>query len=228
MEAEEILQLLDSYWFQNRFFTHKHDDQESKVSAMTNPSVLKVSVQLRPNLQVRSYSDQGLAQDVSFSQETESSPNSVILKPKLQKMFSGKEVIQFSNNEADEVKPKPPKGKTTTRRKDMSRSLSELEFKELKGFMDLGFVFTEEDKTSSSLVSIIPGLQHWGKIGVNENNWEKVSRPYLSESWGALNQIEAYNPLMKWKIPAAVHDEINMKDQLRVWAQTVASTIRRS
>lgn len=224
MEAEEILQLLESYWFQHGFFTHKHDDQESMVCAMPNPKLLEVSVQHRPTLQVRSFSDQGIVNDASFSQETATSPNSV--KPKLQKIFSGKEITQSLNDEADEEKPKPPEGKTRQRRKDMSKSLSALEFEELKGFMDLGFEFTEEDKSSSCLVSIIPGLQHWGEIDVNENKWEKVSRPYLSESWGVLNQRKAYSPLMKWKTLGSVHEEINMKDQIRVWAQSVASTVR--
>ncbi|CAI9759991.1 unnamed protein product [Fraxinus pennsylvanica] len=223
MEAEEILQLLDSYWFQHGFFTHKHDNQESMVCAVPNPSLLEVSVRHRQTLQVRSFSDQGIVHDACFSQETATSPNSV--KPKLQRILSGKEITQSSNDEADEEKPKPTKGKTG-RRKGMSKSLSELEFKELKGFMDLGFEFTEKDKSSSCLVSIIPGLQHWGEIDVNENNWEKVSRPYLSESWGVLNQRKAHSPLMKWETLGSVHDEINMKDQLRVWAQSVASTVR--
>ncbi|CAA2977950.1 Hypothetical predicted protein [Olea europaea subsp. europaea] len=226
MEAEEILQLLDSYWFQHGFFTHKHEDQESMVCAVPKPSLLEVSVQHRPTLQVRSYSDRGTVHDGSFGQETATSPNLVMLKPKLQKIFSGKEITQSINDEADEEKPKHPKGKMRPRLKGMSKSLSELEVKELKGFMDLGFVFTEEDKRSSSLVSIIPGLQRWGEIDVNENNWEKVSRPYLSESWGVLYQRRAYNPSMKWKTAASVCDEINMKDQLRVWAQYVASTVR--
>ncbi|KAM1105151.1 hypothetical protein ACFX13_013746 [Malus domestica] len=40
------------------------------------------------------------------------------------------------------------------KKKSESKSLTDLQFEELKGFMDLGFVFSEEDK-DSNLVSII-------------------------------------------------------------------------
>ena len=33
-------------------------------------------------------------------------------------------------------------------KKNFSKSLSDFEFEEFKGFMDLGFVFSEEDKTN--------------------------------------------------------------------------------
>ncbi|CAN1142444.1 hypothetical protein LINPERPRIM_LOCUS26028 [Linum perenne] len=68
--------------------------------------------------------------------------------------------------------PLPPKSKskaTKARRRrakkesggPASKSMSSLEFEELKGFMDLGFVFSEKDK-ESSFVSILPGLQRLG------------------------------------------------------------------
>jgi hypothetical protein len=49
--------------------------------------------------------------------------------------------------------------------------------------MDLGFVFSEEDK-DSSLASIIPGLQRFGKNAEEEENSNEpaVQRPYLSEA----------------------------------------------
>ena len=45
-----------------------------------------------------------------------------------------------------------------------SKSLTSLEFEELKVFMDLGFVFFEKDKDYLKLVSILPGLFRLGKI----------------------------------------------------------------
>lgn len=94
--------------------------------------------------------------------------------------------------------------------------------------MDLGFVFSEEDK-DSSLVSIIPGLQRLGKKdgeeeigGVDE---AKVSRPYLSEAWHGLERRKKEDALMNWRLPA-LRNEMDMKDNLRWWAHTVASTLR--
>ncbi|OVA13188.1 Protein of unknown function DUF1685 [Macleaya cordata] len=119
------------------------------------------------------------------------------------------------------------------RNRGSSRSLSDLEFNELKGFMDLGFVFSEEDKNSSTLVSIIPGLQRLGKRESDQIDDETIidehegliSRPYLSEAWDILDQRKEENPLMNWRIPA-LRSEIDMKDHLRFWAHTVASTVR--
>ena len=93
--------------------------------------------------------------------------------------------------------------------------------------MDLGFVFSEEDK-DSSLASIIPGLQRLGKSDEEEEDSElgsSVQRPYLSEAWKAQERRKKENPLVNWKIPA-LNNEIDIKDSLRWWAQTVASTVR--
>ncbi|CBI22018.3 unnamed protein product, partial [Vitis vinifera] len=111
--------------------------------------------------------------------------------------------------------------------KGSSKSLSDLEFEELKGFMDLGFVFSEEDK-NSKLVSIVPGLQRLGKKGEDGENIEKseVSRPYLSEAWGVLDRRrKEMDGLLNWRIPASAN-EMDMKDHLRLWAHTVASAVR--
>ena len=109
--------------------------------------------------------------------------------------------------------------------------MSDLEFEELKGFMDLGFVFSEEDK-DSSLASIIPGLQRLRKKEEEEEENEdcdeiSVPRPYLSEAW----EVQEYdrrkkeNSLVNWKMPA-INNETDMKESLRWWAHTVASTVR--
>lgn len=117
------------------------------------------------------------------------------------------------------------------RRKSESKSLSELEFQEVKGFMDLGFVFSDEDK-DSRLVSILPGLQRLGRNvegsegvdGFEETT--SVSRPYLSEAWDFGGEEERVkNPLMDWRIPS-FGNEMELKDHLKFWAHTVASTVR--
>ncbi|KAI3465855.1 hypothetical protein Pfo_022518 [Paulownia fortunei] len=123
-------------------------------------------------------------------------------------------------------------GQDRRKRRRSSRSLSELEFEELKGFMDLGFLFSDKDK-DSRLVSIIPGLQRLGKNEEKEldKGLREVSvprRPYLSEAWDVLEDDEKgviKNPLVDWRIPA-FGDEMELKDHLRSWAHTVASTVR--
>ncbi|KAI5661913.1 hypothetical protein M9H77_21236 [Catharanthus roseus] len=231
MAAEEILQLFDSYWLEHNIFKAKpiptkpipdqehHLLEESKVSNIVN-------------LQVRSVSDQSLRIDSScFSQ----SPRSVITTTsKLQKILSGQETNDFCKEIEDQEQEKKMENNNKQRRRrirrrsNMSRSLSDLEFEELKGFMDLGFIFTEEDK-KSSLVSIIPGLQRWGKRDEDEikGKYEEVSRPYLSEAWKVLDEQRNNKAfmMMEWRFPA-LHNEINMKDNLKAWAHIVASTVR--
>ena len=103
--------------------------------------------------------------------------------------------------------------------------------------MDLGFVFSEEDK-NSWLVSIVPGLKRLGRKSTSGGedhdeeedgeNIEKseVSRPYLSEAWGVLDRRrKEMDGLLNWRIPASAN-EMDMKDHLRLWAHTVASAVR--
>ncbi|KAK1326539.1 hypothetical protein QJS10_CPA01g01801 [Acorus calamus] len=134
--------------------------------------------------------------------------------PKLETIFSGK-----ASSDTDSTKSLMGRKK---RPKKVTRSLSELEFEELKGFMDLGFVFSEGE-TDSRLMSIVPGLQRRRvKSGGEDGDLsvaavEGVRRPYLSEAWE--------DPLRDWRFPAG-GDGVDLKDHLRFWAQSVASTIR--
>ncbi|XP_039169604.1 uncharacterized protein LOC120293883 [Eucalyptus grandis] len=125
------------------------------------------------------------------------------------------------------------------KRRTLTKSLSELEVEELKGFVDLGFVFLEEDRVDSSLVSIIPGLQRLGnKIKDGEEDDEDgdekltagesvvVARPYLSEAWEWWEEKRKEDPLMNWKVPA-LGNKTDMKESLKWWAHTVASTVVR-
>ncbi|XP_022142329.1 uncharacterized protein LOC111012470 [Momordica charantia] len=116
-------------------------------------------------------------------------------------------------------------------------SLSELEYEEVKGFGDLGFVFSEEDR-NSSLGLVIPGLHRLGNLEELEkeegekkilDESSKISRPYLSEAWEVLGldrRREEIKPLLRnWKLPT-YRNEADMKENLRWWAHTVASTVR--
>lgn len=231
MAAEEILKLFDSYWFEHGIFTSKHglaSSTSKPIHDQEDHELEKSKLGSIVNLQVRSLSDHCVSYNTGFSPDA-ASPKSVITSSRLPKILSGVEVSAFFERIEEQEKTEiTTKDKVSNKRRSggTSRSLSELEFEELKGFMDLGFVFTEEDK-SSSLASIIPGLQRWGKQDSNEEVDERhtVSRPYLSEAWGVLNQRKVNKIAVGWRLPA-MNTEINMKDHLKIWAQTVASTIR--
>ncbi|KAK7849457.1 hypothetical protein CFP56_002904 [Quercus suber] len=115
------------------------------------------------------------------------SPNSV-LTPKLDTNLSRKEVTESKTPKQRDLEvlssKKKVKRSASRRKSGESKSLSDLEFEELKGFMDLGFVFSEEDR-NSSLASVIPGLHRLGKKDDEEEAVDEstIPRPYLSEAW---------------------------------------------
>ncbi|CAI0475965.1 unnamed protein product [Linum tenue] len=189
----------------------------------------------------------------SFINNTPASPDSV-LTSQLRTILSGKEATgdeleiftkyspppppppplrkcsptaSGSNSPPRARKPTPAGGRRRAAKKGpASKSLSSLEFEELKGFMDLGFVFSEEDR-ESSLVSILPGLQRLGKKDGGEAVEPPSARPYLSEAWAVQEKEKMRNPVMNWRVPAlGLGSEIDMKDSLRLWAHSVASTVR--
>ncbi|KAF5732555.1 hypothetical protein HS088_TW17G00082 [Tripterygium wilfordii] len=240
MAAEEVLKLFDIYWFKHEIFSNntllplngtnpiEEEIQESKFSHL-------------PSLLVRSLSEQNLSSKASLASDT-LSPTTPKLQ--IQSIVCGKVVTEFeTKSEKQEDIEAPIKPKARERRSgggrrnrgggsNNSKSLTDLEFEELKGFMDLGFVFSEEDK-DSSLVSIIPGLQRLGRIsGQDEQKAERkidkssiVQRPYLSEAWDVLDRRKERPVLIDWRIPV-LGNEMDMKDNLRFWAHTVASTVR--
>ncbi|KAK7262616.1 hypothetical protein RJT34_30191 [Clitoria ternatea] len=246
MAAEQVLRLFDSFWFETTILTTKtpsnlhpsHDPNpisHTKVEKLVLPLDKKKPLLVpSPSLEVRSYSDQTLDSTNCVFCDS-SSPISVLLTPKLRPIPSGREIREFIGNKEEEdvnIRKKQKEyyghGRIRLKKERTSRSLSELEFKELKGFMDLGFVFSEEDK-DSKLVSLIPGLQRLGREDAGEKGDDEESvvshEPYLSEAWGVLYQKKVTNPLLNWRIPAR-GDEIDIKDNLRFWAHTVASIVR--
>ncbi|XP_054776651.1 uncharacterized protein LOC129285117 [Prosopis cineraria] len=118
-----------------------------------------------------------------------------------------------------------PKRKRSIRKMRKPKSLPELEMEEVEGFTDLGFVFTEAD-SNSSLASIIPGLKRLGKEKEDDEVDESSihQRPYLSETWKFLERKKKLEePLLNWRLPEDTRNEAIMKDNLKSWAQTVAS-----
>ncbi|XWS12491.1 hypothetical protein CRYUN_Cryun37aG0093600 [Craigia yunnanensis] len=240
MESGEIMKLFDSCWFEMEIFK-KQISPSTSTSFEPNPdsqveeNSSKPEFTRTPTLHTRSMSDQ-LSLSTSFIGSDSFSPNSVLYSPKLHKIISGKEITEEELQETCSNIQETPNNKVvasrriTRRKKGTSKSLSDLEFEELKGFMDLGFVFSEEDNKDSRLVKIIPGLQRLGKKEGEEESKEaddkaEVSRPYLSEAWEVSERRRKENPLMNWRVPA-LDNEIDMKDSLKWWAQSVASTVR--
>lgn len=245
MAAEQVLKLLDSYWFETTIFTNKtplkshHPTVDDPISQTKVVEVLPLDTKLPlvPTLDVRSYSDQNLDSTENVWSHS-LSPHSVLTMQKLRTEFS---VVSSRTDEKEDINTKKKLRHSHRRRRRLrlskgkaSMSLSELEFMELKGFMDLGFVFSEEDK-DSRLVSLIPGLQRLGREDAEEEGDEEQhniddetvisNQPYLSEAWGVFDQREVRNPLLNWRIPIQ-GNEIDMKHNLKFWAHTVASYVR--
>ncbi|KAK4271737.1 hypothetical protein QN277_020383 [Acacia crassicarpa] len=236
MEAEEVLNLYVSCWFELEIL--KENSSSCKTSSsLSNPDhkmeqdSSKTKLSHIKTKHARSQSDQ-LNSITSFKYDDSVSPDSVLLQADLQSILSRKEVTdpQVEEEKTQENHGVSPSNKKIARRgskKRENKSLSDLEFQELKGFMDLGFVFSEEDK-DSSLASIIPGLQRLGNKDERErdsDNYSTIQRPYLSEAWEVQDKRKKQNPLMNWRVPT-LNNEIDMKDSLRLWAHTVASTVK--
>jgi hypothetical protein len=239
MEHESFFNLFNSLWFELNIFNNKNStnseenlkDCQKNETSLEQPKLKRIRT-----VHNRSMSDQSIK---NFNNDS-LSPDSVLISSKLQTILSGKEVTDTEDENIVQTQTLLPKknnnnniNKVVKKRRE-SKSLSDLEFEELKGFMDLGFVFSEEDK-DSSLVEIIPGLQRLGKKNeeTEEEEEEKdydydesvVQRPYLSEAWEVYEWRKKDKPLMNWKVPA-LNNEIDMKNSLRLWAHTVASTVR--
>ncbi|GAU26637.1 hypothetical protein TSUD_102450 [Trifolium subterraneum] len=229
MSAEQVLKLFDINWFETSIFTNNNKTLYS-TSLLDSTSMSQVEEQLFldtkllriPTLHVKSYSDENLGSKIGSFYDS-LSPNSVLPTQKLKPILSGKEVEEFTLEKEPTCAKRVSRhtqGMRLRKGKKITRSLSELEFKELKGFMDLGYVFSEEDK-DSTLVSLIPGLSK-KEHNVDEN---VISRPYLSEAWGLRKQKKVVNKLINWRVPT-LGNEIDMKDNLKFWAHTVASIVR--
>jgi len=252
---EEILTVFDCYWFEHQIFIKKPPFSTPKPNPVLEIDE-KPNLRSIPTRHGRSLSDHCLSSADFLS------PKSFLQvhTPRLQTILSGKEMRESAEpmskqEEFEEVEAsiKKTRGEIKKRRRKQgrvgssSKSLSELEFEELKGFMDLGFVFSEEDKVNSNLVSILPGLQRLGRKSESDGYSEggekeeedevkevvecDIPRPYLSEAWDHVlnfnqrNTKVEINQLVDWRIPS-LGNEMEIKDQLRVWAQTVASTVR--
>ncbi|KAH0651202.1 hypothetical protein KY285_031318 [Solanum tuberosum] len=237
MEVEEFLNLFDFHWFQSQILKSKHPFSTTPILEPIK-QILEETPKLSRTLtfMVRSQSDHCLiSKDYTFdsiSEKSQSPSPKSVLEAKLQPILSGKEYNELKFSPEAAVKNRA-NVRCRKKRSKNSKSLSELEFEELKGFMDLGFEFSDKDK-DSNLVSIIPGLKRLGmenERGFDENDESGVSRPHLSEAWGVWEEKKKMedwkkNALKSWKINSDFGNEMEIKDQLKFWAHTVASTVR--
>ncbi|KAM7524902.1 hypothetical protein LguiA_014804 [Lonicera macranthoides] len=219
MDPESVINLFNSCWFNLEILKNHSNSSNSKPNP--EPQIQEtpkpmISIPKFPSIHMRSKSEE-ISSMASLYSVSPLSPSSVLFTPE-------------HDEELDQERNKI-RGVSVNRAKiGMSKSLSELEFEELKGFMDLGFVFSEEDR-DSSLVEIIPGLQRLGKKkeeGQGDFNEVLVSRPYLSEAWEVVEERKERErpPLMINWIALDVNNEVDMKDSLKWWAHTVASAVR--
>ncbi|KAF8033851.1 hypothetical protein BT93_C0194 [Corymbia citriodora subsp. variegata] len=261
-EAEAVMKIIDRCWFELKIFRKRQDPSLSSTSG-SDPGQESIEIPKNdspclqisrtPSILVRSMSDQ-----TSIIPTSSLSPDSVLRTTQpTHSMIYEEEVVITEEEEEEGFKWNNPRSSEFSHRKKdqmggrakrraLSKNLSELEFEELKGFMDLGFVFSEEDRVDLSLVSIIPGLQRLSqKIKDGEEDDEDgdhhqedgdekasagesavVARPYLSEAWVWWEEKRKLDPLMNWKVPALA-TETDMRERLKWWAHTVASTVVR-
>ncbi|XVE96736.1 hypothetical protein REPUB_Repub02eG0248300 [Reevesia pubescens] len=124
------------------------------------------------------------------------------------------------------------------------RSLKDLELEEVKGFMDLGFIF-EKEHLNPRMISVVPGLLRLGFFKTKQKKTELMNlaadelpkdddieaeqeeeirgviRPYLSEAW-LIKRPDS--PLLNLRVPR-VYAAADMKKHLKFWARTVASEV---
>ncbi|XP_057444166.1 uncharacterized protein LOC130736346 [Lotus japonicus] len=106
----------------------------------------------------------------------------VVSKNSCSSPSSAENQIQTSHTRSMSDQSSIVKNKKKKKKRRLRRSVSQLELKELKGFMDLGFTFSEKDK-NSRLASVLPGLKRLGKKREEKEEEVVISRPYLSEAW---------------------------------------------
>lgn len=111
-----------------------------------------------------------------------------------------------------------PKLETVSSRKRLTQKESkggpisrvDLELQELKGLMELGFEF-RKDQLTPRLLSLLPGLK---RLSDHENCTKNLG---FQES-----------PLENWELPNPNAADVDMKEHLKLWARSVASTLKRS
>ncbi|CAM8942034.1 unnamed protein product [Rhodiola kirilowii] len=111
------------------------------------------------------------------------------------------------------------------RRKSSADDITDEDMKELKGFMDLGFRFSEED--GLRLGSTLPALDLY--LAVNRQVCQSpVSTPQSARTSPASSFAGSPTRDDHWKICNPGDDPKQVKNKLRQWAQVVAFSVMHS
>lgn len=84
----------------------------------------------------------------------------------------------------------------------------DLELQELKGLMELGFEF-RKNRLTPRLLSLLPGLKRLSDYPTKNLGFQE-------------------SPLENWELPNRNTADVDMKEHLKLWARSVASTLKRS
>lgn len=102
-----------------------------------------------------------------------------------------------------------PQRQKKKKKKRRPKGTSDLEFQELKGFTELGFDFSQ-DKLSPRLLDLLPGLK---RLLIDHDNINKKTE--FQES-----------PPGNWEPPSLNASGVDLKEYLKIWARSVASTLK--
>ncbi|KAM0933701.1 hypothetical protein DsansV1_C35g0231661 [Dioscorea sansibarensis] len=238
-QQDSLLSLFDTLWFYHPILFHNPSPPPPPAPTPEpepEPEPIPIKVVQRIPSSRRSHR-RSLSDDQLRVPSSSTATNS---HAKLQTILSGKEstVTSIEIKKTGNNSNKSKRRSYRRRGSSSTKSLSDLEFEELKGFMDLGFTFSDAE-TDPRIMSIVPGLRR--RVACDDERFGNerhrcddddddddeggggggVVRPYLSEAW----EVEEERRLRNWKIPAPV-EGVDMKDCLRLWAQAVASTVR--
>ncbi|XP_030925717.1 uncharacterized protein LOC115952668 [Quercus lobata] len=238
---------MDRLWFhQIILFSETISDQKTPETSKPNSVSLAYSSLLDEGVSsdISLLADVEILSDSSPSSPTDDSNNEDTEKNTSQKEKPTRLNRSHSSSPSPSTQKRPKRlrnsGANAIRRlqKSMScKTLGDLELEEVKGFMDLGFIFKKEH-LSPRMMSVVPGLQrlsHKNKQSskltndaevakddeTEEGKEKRVTRPYLSEAW-LINRPDS--PLLNLKIPSASTAD-DMKKHIKFWARTVASVI---
>jgi hypothetical protein len=126
----------------------------------------------------------------------------------------------------DRAWPRPP-----TTRRQRARSLTDEDMDELRGCIDLGFGFSNEDP---KLCSTLPALELCYAIAKQYHDVPGRSSPVSIldggdslERSGSGRSFQS-SPMESWRIASPGDNSMQVKTRLRHWAQAVACTVRQA
>ncbi|BBN04085.1 hypothetical protein MPTK1_3g01760 [Marchantia polymorpha subsp. ruderalis] len=146
-------------------------------------------------------------------------PPKLVLPGKLGGIITGRDLRNDQTDSNTKWTPPQRRGGKRGRRKS-SKSLTEIEYDEMRGCMDLGFSINKDDLTPR-VVNVFPGVKDAYKGGDD---------PFLNSPRDRANSPKGWHrrpesPLLKWQLPTPNGNKVDMKAQLKFWAHAVASTV---